>query len=128
MNEPSVNYWRILEFADWKNCKDYELIGRKFKQVFAPETLDKAEAFYNSKLDELKRILEDYAEKKTGDRNAYFGLSDDSFWDLRAHIIGLGEKTYQDVLQDPEIAKRMADQHDFKENFGYLFNYTKGKV
>ena len=127
MNEPSVNYWKVLEFADWKNCKDYELIGKRMRQVFAPETLDKAEAFYNSKLDELQRVLEDHAEKKTGDRNDYFGLSDDSFWDLRAHIIGLGEKFYQSVLENPEIAKKMADQDDFEENFGYIFQYTKDK-
>lgn len=125
MNEPSVNYWRVLEFADWKNRKDYELIGKEMKQLFAQQTLDKAEDFYNAKLDELKRVLEDHAEKKTGDRNAYFGLSDDSFWDLRAHIIGLGEEFYNGVLQNPEIAKKMSDSHDFNENFGYIFNYTK---
>lgn len=119
-----VNYWRIIEFADWKNCKDYELIGDRMRQVFDPRALAKAEDFYHARLDELKRVLEDYAEAKTGNRNNYYGLGDDGFWDLRAHIIGLGEEFFLKVLKDPEIAKKMADEGDFKENFGYIFQYV----
>jgi len=124
-NPQEVNYWRILEFADWKNCKDEELIGRKMQQVFSPYALDKAEDFYEERLDELERVLDDHSEKKTGDRNNYYGLGDDGFWDLRAHIIGLGEAFYKKVLKNPEIAKEMADKRDFEENFGYIFQFTK---
>jgi hypothetical protein len=124
MNEPD-RYWRIIEFCDWENCKNEKEIGQKLMESFSPEDLVKMEEFYHTRLDEIKTILENHAEAKTGDRHNYYGLGDDGFWDLRAHIIGLGKQFYQSVLKDPEIAKKMADDGDFKENFGYIIQHTK---
>ena len=120
-----ISCWDIIEYADWEHCKDYMAIGRKLRLEFGHEFVVEAETFYRHLLREIEVVLEDHAERKTGNRHAYYGVSDDGFWDLRAHIIGLGRQFYASVLDDPEIAKRIADERSYVENFGYVFNYAK---
>ena len=123
--ENDINCWRIIEFADWKNCKDYKIIGNNMRLVFKQEVLKQVKNFYSEKLKEIEEVLNNYAATQPKGRRSFWGLGDDSFWDLRAHIIGLGENFYLRVLNDPSIAKEMADKGDFKENFGYIFNYME---
>lgn len=91
-------------------------------EVFTPEELAGAESFYLARLEEIKGVLECYAEKKTRNRYGYYGVSDDGFWDLRAHIIGLGENFYLSVISDPEKARKISDDRSYVENFGYIFH------
>lgn len=123
--------WRIIEFVHWgdyaHNSNDYidfQTMGAQLKSVFLQEALVQADVFYRAKLNEIKTILEDHAEKQCGNRHGYYGLGDDGFWDLRAHIIGLGKEFYQSVIGDPEIAKCIADNETYVENFGYVFSYA----
>lgn len=120
--------WKVLEYADWGNTTDYKTIGREMAQVFTPQALEYTEKFYQEKLEQLNVVLGDHAEQKTGDRHGYYGLGDDGFWDLRAHIIGLGEKFYSSVINDPEKAKVIADDGSYVENFGYIFHYTNHRT
>jgi len=126
--------WRVLEFArwgdyakNWNQSVDYETIGKQMHSLFTKETLEQAQEFYSTKLDGIKTILEDHAEERCGKRHGYYGVGDDGFWDLRAHIIGLGSEFYASVVSDPEIAKRIADERSYVENFGYIFHYALPK-
>lgn len=118
-----MDYWKIIEFANWGKRTDYKKIGKEMFSVFKPEIIKETEEFYREKLSELKDILKNHAEKKTGNRHGYYTVSDDGFWDLRAHIIGLGKEYYNQVLENPELAKELADNRGYVENFGYIFNY-----
>lgn len=122
-----MNYWKIIELANWKEDKDYKEIGTLWKKILKPEIIEETEKFYSEKLSEIKEVLETHALEKTGKRYGYYGVSDDGFWDLSAHIIGLGEDFYNRVLQNPEIAKELADNRDYEENFGYIFQYATGR-
>ena len=114
--------WKVLEFADWANNKDYKATGELMATVFKKKALRAANKFYLERFKELGATLNDYADT-VGDRHYYYGVSDDSFWDLKAHIIGLGEGFYNMVLASPHVAKDLADAGDYKENFGYIFHY-----
>ena len=70
----------------------------------------------------LKNAIEEYSLKKYGHRHKFPHVSDDSFWDLTAHIVGLGENVYNDILAYPEKIKEYADTHNYTENFEYSFN------
>ena len=47
-------------------------------------------------------------------------LSDDSFWDLTSHIVGLGKDVYISVLKEPKTIENYLNS--YKENFSYCFN------
>lgn len=117
-----MNYWKILEYADWGNNTDHKAIRADMDEVFTKKAMELVENFYRIKLQILKDHLELHAYEKTGNFHGYYGVSDDGFWDLRAHIIGLGEVAYNDVFENPELAKVMADNKLYVENFGYIFN------
>lgn len=49
------------------------------------------------------------------------GLGDDSFSDLIAHIVGLGEAEYNAALEDPSLAVERAQANNFTESFAYVW-------
>ena len=125
-------FWFMVKDAEWGMDVDIDAIGKRLRKKYRKKKMELMQLRYEEKLSELAEILEDHAEKKCGNRHGYYRVSDDSFWDLRAHIIGLGEDYYNGVVAYPEIAKVMADEHQYMENFGYIFqialpeNYNQG--
>jgi len=53
------------------------------------------------------------------DEDRSFGVSDDGFQDLTAHIVGLGEAEYSKVCKDPRLAVTRASNRDYTESFRY---------
>lgn len=113
-----MNYWKVIEFVNWpKNPAD----GKEMSAFFKREVLSGMLEFYYEKRTELQIRFEKFSEEKTGNEYMYFGLTDDSHFDLISHIIGLGEIFFNSVLDNPEIAKKMADERNFEEGFPYIF-------
>ena len=54
--------------------------------------------------------------------DAVNGPSDDGYWDLRSSIIGFGKTFLINSLNDDQIFIDMVDNHNYAENFGYVFN------
>ena len=56
-------------------------------------------------------------------------LGDDSFGDLIAHIVGMGEAEYNAVMANPALGAARAKDHKFDESFAYAIpfksNYTE---
>ena len=52
-------------------------------------------------------------------RNPRLPVGDDSYEDLRWHIIGLGKAEYEKNLANPELAYARAVKGDYKESFAY---------
>lgn len=71
----------------------------------------------------LRRILEGVLQAKsyleTGSPYRWPSVSDDSFWDLTSHIVGLGKNIYLDVLKEPKSIENYLSSYE--ENFGYCF-------
>jgi len=111
--------WQVLESFKWDHGGNYD---REMLRFWTKDVLKDAKKYAIELRRHLADVLGDHAERITGNRYGYWGISDDSFWDLTAHIVGLGENVYHLVLKYPEIAKMMADEQDFTENFEYIFN------
>lgn len=115
--------WQIIKSTKWGKTDDYEKIGAKLAKEYTLEELETLQEFYEDKRAKLCTKLDKYSEKRD-DKYDYWGCSDDGFWDLTAHIVGLGEVEYNKVLKNPELAKKRSDKGDYQENFGYCLSYA----
>lgn len=117
-----LNYWQIIKDCNWKSDCDYERIQKYLFQKYNKEERIKIEKFARQQLTKLYKQLDQYSLQKTGNKYAYF-LQDDSGSDLRAHIVGLGEKEFNKVILNPELARKRGTKHDYTENFMYSFHF-----
>ena len=110
-------FWKIVEIIGWGKSTDHQKLGEKLlyfvKNVNEIDTLTRIAI---QKRETLKDVINAY-RKTYNDLPHYWG-GDDSFWDFRAHIVGLGEETYNKCLLD---IKNISVAKDYKENFEYLF-------
>lgn len=119
-------YWKMIEEIGWEKHERFYRGGYKTEteellKKYPKELVLVLGEFARNQRMRLKEVLNQYSINKIGSLD-YYGLGDDSFWDLTAHIVGLGHKKYYQVLNDPEIARTMARNADFVENFEYIFS------
>lgn len=116
--------WGIVENLGWGiESTDYKSIGKKLA-IDYPNYIERLSDFVQLKRELLVSRLNEYANER-GSFRTYYGIGDDSFWDLTAHIVGLGQEKYFQIFENPEIAKKMVDERDFVENFQYIFRNAK---
>ena len=112
--------WEIIGEIGWGvKTVDYKHLRKIMDTVYKSEN-DALQSFVKEKREQLVKRLNEYAER-VGSKRTYYGVSDDSFWDLTAHIVGLGRAKYNEVFAKPKIAKQMAADKAYKENFQYIF-------
>lgn len=119
-------YWSYIHQINWykiaKN-QDHILAQNNMIQTLLNLNLELEEMhdFYNwivTKRENLLMFIKGYLKGvPTIEKDIY--LSDDTLWDLAAHIVGLGEAMYQYTMRDPSIIKLV--YNDVLENFEYPF-------
>lgn len=133
MNIRNDKFWEIVKALDWKDlCKveNGKLRKEKAFQTFkelglTPLNVEGFHQFAVACRKVLQDKVEEYSLLKFGDRHEFpnnsgvINVGDDGFWDLCAHIVGLGDKIYEDVCKNPE---KILNYSDYVENFEYLFN------
>ena len=107
--------WRLIESAEWQSDHDYERINSFFKKELNEVDLKQLEDFANEMSDDLYDKFEKDWLGKPGIK-----VSDDSWMDLRAEVVGRGEEFYKNITADK--LREMAKKHDFEENFLYSFD------
>lgn len=122
--------WQIIDECDWKNLSkinkddsiydDFEEAENKLKEKLKEKYTIKQLRMVNELIREKRFKLQDILESFTDD-NSYFDVTDDSFYDLTTHIVGLGKKEYDKVCKDPELARKRSLNNDYRENFEYIF-------
>lgn len=107
--------WRIIGKAGWTRDHDYDRIGLEFLNNLPATDCLQVFRFIQDRLDELYRRFK-------GDWLAHPGIpvSDDSWWDLRAEVVGRGKRFFSTITAAK--LRRMAHDHDFHENFSYCRN------
>lgn len=125
-------FWKLVEELDWANtCR----LDSKSRDAFAQEVFKKmnmtsddiimAKNYAKALREILQDKIEEYSLLKYGDKYAFpnnsgvISVGDDGFWDLCAHIVGLGKDVYEQACKNPEA---ILSQPDYVENFEYLFN------
>jgi hypothetical protein len=112
-------FWDLVESADWKSDYNYQRIKMSLIRQLTPNAIDQFQSFYQKVKNKLARVVDKYCEEN--DKSA--GLSDDSFSDLIAHIVGLGRTEYNQALSQPEKVVEKGRKGDFKESFSYAIPY-----
>ena len=121
-------FWGVVERIDWKSiCRDYENPIDISKKVAKKYFSDKDEEWVTSfqeilrkKEEELKNITREYWV-------GVWKISDDSYWNLRAHIVGCGRKAFEEAMKEPttiykDYIKPTDERFRYRENFGYWVN------
>jgi len=124
-NESENIFWEMIEKIGWSNSTErylYEKKGEWLRENYTPQEIGQLQAFVRVKKQILKKRLNEFSDDTKAGRKCYYGVSDDGFWDLTTHIIGLGKEEYYKTLDNPLLAKERADKRDYKENFEYIFN------
>ena len=109
-------YWQIIESLEWGKDGDYKRTQNEFRRM---------------KISGLeKSIIADFVREKVRELNVDFKqhwlandfgwVSDDSWWDLRAEVVGRGKEFYENI----SVYKlgEMAANLDYRENFQYTFS------
>ena len=111
-------HWKTIEDAKWDFDHDYERIAYDWGQMSAKE-FKALEEFIRNKHFEL---AEKFHDAWLGlDDNGGIPLSDDSWHDLLAEIVGKGERFYNSITI--EKIKEMAINNDYEECFLYCLQH-----
>lgn len=111
MKKTEKELWALIEQANWSKDHDYKRIRKEFGKL--PKGVFKQlQEFANNKTDELHTRF-----KKAWLADPGIECSDDSWWDLRAEVVGRGQKFYEAITT--KKLQKMALQMDYHENFTY---------
>lgn len=112
-------YWSVIDSIGWgRTSTDHRQISANLEYMYAPEFIDKLKGFVVKKRRDLQNRLKEYVAITPNTKCNVWGISDDQFYDVTAHIVGLGEQTYSDLYNHPELIPT----YNYKENFEYIFH------
>jgi hypothetical protein len=115
------DFWKAVSDMGWtRNGFGYKKIGIDLKAridaAYEPQQAIEIKmglnAAFRGKVNALYERLDDVVDC----------LGDDSFSDLVAHIVGLGEAEYAAVMADPSLGQNRAVEGDYQESFAYCFH------
>ena len=129
-------FWKIVEKINWRtvmNERTEKTKERLYKAINQAERKAKIDKLENRKVERIDILeLKEYYFKLLKLLKYYFeplwlsdacsGPSDDGYWDLRSSIIGFGKEFLTESLNDDQLFIDMSQNHDYAENFGYIFN------
>ena len=117
-----ITFWALLEEIGWgRKTLDYKEISKYLTRNYSPSYIKLMKQEAVEKRNNLSKIMTQLAIDVNGTEGGYWNTGDDGFWDLTAHIVGLGEKMYNFICENPIYAKTIK----YKENFEYSLNVYK---
>jgi hypothetical protein len=112
-------FWNLVKEIGWgTKTTDNKMIKRTLRKEYNEEFIKSMKDIAVRQRRALATIMDEHALKETGNITGYWDVSDDSFWDLTAHIVGLGKEVYDFICKNPIYAKTI----EYKENFEYCFS------
>jgi hypothetical protein len=114
-------YWSIIEDMNWlkysQERRGYNEMKIRFMRSYGYDMAKKVREFVDERQSTLMRMLDQL--NKNGERYGDFG-GDDSFSDMTAHVVGLGEEYYLSVMENPKLLNKL----NFVESFLYALPYN----
>lgn len=127
-----TNEWDVIHYINWYNtCKctsrsenDHVDICKEnlFELGISNNDKLKLQDFVHRHRLALENVLRGFSLGKYRDYS-FPGVSDDSLWDLTAHIVGCGQCTYELIMRNPEVISYF--MKGYRENFEYVFSDAK---
>jgi len=111
-------FWTIIDQLGWgTKSTDSRKLKRWFLANISPAQAEEFRDEFHTRVGRLSRIIQDDWEVRTGKQ---IPVSDDSYSDLLAHIIGLGEFETSRVERNPKHAYDRAKAGKYTESFKYV--------
>lgn len=110
-------FWSTTEPFGWgTKTTDSEAIKVALLRQLTPLEADAI----RSQFDKLTHALSQALRAK----HIRLECGDDSYWDLMAHVVGLGRAEYEKALADPQLLKARCDSGKFTESFAYALPHA----
>ena len=110
--------WSLIAQMQWSKEADYKAIAAEFYKKLGKGGMKQLGSFVGARVGQLGEAVDRY-EQETG--NKLEVGSDDGFSDLRYHIVGMGQETFDEAVRDPQVMQTRARQSNYKESFAYCF-------
>lgn len=128
--EVSDRFWEFVNKVNWRVAGEYKY--DYIIQVISPHFTVKEFEQFSNEYDLLYKLAHGMLKEAwLGDPG--LNVSDDGYSDLISTIIGYGKDFYYSILEahlegDHTTIREMADNSDYKENFGYVFHILADKT
>jgi hypothetical protein len=117
--------WNYIFDIGWGiKTNNHKILRKTLPDKYSEKEIIQLKEFSVYKRRELQKVLNNYT-KINNLGYSYYHVSDDGFWDLTAHIVGLGKERYYSVVNDPSIAREISLNYLYIENFEYSFTIDK---
>lgn len=107
-------FWSLIAMLDWGKDCDYKRVKRTILKTLDKDTADALRACFSQRMNALEHVAGEYIS----------GVGDDSWGDVRAHIIGLGQEVYDAAIEDWNTIQDRIDSNDYVESFSYGLPHT----
>jgi hypothetical protein len=118
---PPATAWPLITEMGWGSCWNTKPnsteIARTWFKKLGELNMKLLEAFVNARANDLYQAVEEY-EATHGSLEVG---SDDSFSDLRYHIVGLGQVQFERHLANPMLIAERYAKGEYEESFAYCF-------
>lgn len=115
--------WKYIEEINWselsKKKRGYEEGKRYMLENFTLKRSKEINDFVNKCFSKLYKRIEEFEQANDTHCGSYGG--DDSFGDMIHHIIGLGEATFNEMMEEPSKLNDI----EFVESFSYCMPYEE---
>lgn len=112
--------WNLIEQIGWgTKTTDYREVSRQLHNTLGKTKVSALRAFTWQKVHELGLAVESY-EKRTHTKLVL--QSDDTFSDVRYHIVGLGRKAWKTAMRYPYHLENFVLKSLYVESFAYCFH------
>jgi len=108
--------WSIIDAIGWGNITtDNDSIKVALSKVYDKRKIESIGEMASRLRERLAKRVEKYEAQNQIEN--LFNVGDDGFWDVTAHIVGLGKEAYDKAMKDPSSFVEL----DYEENFEYSF-------
>lgn len=118
MNEAQC--WKLIEGIGWgTKTTDYRAVARQLYSTMSKSEVAELNTFVKKKVEQLGMEVARFE----GDSGETLTLgSDDTFSDVRYHIVGLGEGSWKCAMLYPYYMEDYVVKGLYKESFAYCFH------
>ena len=108
--------WSIIDAIGWGTITtDNDLIKAALSRVYSERKIESIGAMARRLRGKLTSRVRSYEHEHQIEN--LFNVGDDGFWDVTAHIVGLGKEAYDKAMKDPSTFVEL----NYEENFEYSF-------
>jgi hypothetical protein len=118
-------YWRIVDKLGWgTKSTDINKLGEELlNHIQDIEDIKYMRDYTQIFKDELDKIIYSKSHELLIDEKLHFWGGDDSYWDFKSHIVGMGKDFFKSCLEDPTNFAIVGD--NYTENFEYVFTESE---